>query len=156
MKNLFLFTISLLCLWLCQVSWCAEKKASSPRAKLVRVYFLRQNKAKNGELLEPVWRRVSAKAPAQGVLQALLKGPTDHERKLGFWKLDSDDLQIGRLSIHRSVAYVDFVADRNQSWLGDMTPMHFRDAVKKCMLQFPRIKKVEVSVDGDKDFYIQM
>lgn len=71
MKKLHLFLLSLLGLWLCQPTWSAEKKANSPRTKLVRVYFLRQNKAKNGELLEPVFRRVDSNAPTRGVLEAL-------------------------------------------------------------------------------------
>ena len=154
MRILYIFTINLFCLWLCQPSWGAEKKANSSRTRVVRIYFLRQNKAKTREFLKPVFRRVNAKVPRRDVLMALLKGATAKERKLGFWNLDSDGLQIRRLSIRGSTAFVDFVSDRNQWWVGDVTPSHFRDAVKKSLLQFPAGKKVEVSVDRDKGFYV--
>jgi spore germination protein GerM len=155
-KKLRLFLLSLLCLWLCQPTWCAEKKSRKPQTKLVRVYFWRYDNAKNREFLEPVFRRVYSNAPAREVLEALFKGPTPQEKKRGFYNLDSKGLRIGPLSIRRSVAFVDFVSVRYKSWAGDMTADQFRVAVIKSLLQIPTIKKVEVSVDGDKDFYIQM
>jgi spore germination protein GerM len=122
------------------------------RQKVVKVYFYHDP----GEYIDlsPVERKVSAASPARAALEALLRGPTAQERRKGFDSLASAHLfAIGSLKITGGTARVNFVVSRKWlGWSGDTAPIRFRKAVELTLQQFPNVKRVIVSLNGDPRF----
>lgn len=118
----------------------------------VKVYFYHDP----GEYIDlaPVTRWVSAVAPARPAIEALLKGPTAAERRKGFQGLASGNtFRIGSLKISGGTARINFVSSRRWAgWAGDLAPVRFKTAVELTLKQFPTVKTVIVSLNGDKDF----
>ncbi len=127
---------------------------SSHAAKLktVKVYFYHDP----GEYIDlsAVERRVSAASPARAAINALLKGPTRAERKKGFDSLTNpSDFAIGSLKISGGTARINFVASRTwHGWPGDLGPVRFRKAVELTLKQFPNVREVIVSLNGEAKF----
>jgi spore germination protein GerM len=152
-KKRILMTIVLALVTL--ASGTALPVAQAQGKKEVRVYFYRESAetSTNFFALAPVKRRVSATQPARGALEALLAGPTSAEEGQGYMSLSVKEFAIGRLSIKRGTASVNFVASRTwPGWPGDMAPPRFREAVTRTLKQFPTVKRVVVSVNGDPKF----
>lgn len=124
----------------------------SPNRKVVKVYFYHDP----GEYIDlsPVTRSVSANAPARAAIEALLKGPTTLERQQGFDSLASaSEFRIGSLSIENGAATINFVSKRSWlGWPGDTAPMRFKKAVELTLQQFPTVKSVIISLNGDEKF----
>ena len=120
--------------------------------KEVKVYFYHDP----GEYIDlsPVTRMVSATSPARGAIEALLKGPSAQERQQGFDSLASaSEFRIGSLSIKNGTARINFVSRKSwQGWPGDTAPIRFKKAVELILQQFPTVKTVIVSLDGDPKF----
>lgn len=121
--------------------------------KEVKVYFYHDP----GEHIDlaPVTRSVSANAPARPAIEALLKGPTAEERRRGFGPLASaSEFRIGSLSIRGGTARINFVSKRSWAgWPGDVAPIRFKTAVELTLKQFPSVRRVIVSLNGDEKFY---
>jgi spore germination protein GerM len=138
---------------------CAAASASAiPQARVaarkeVKVYFYHDP----GEYIDlaPVTRSVSAVAPARPAIEALLKGPTAAERRRGFKPLASaNDFRIGSLKIIGGTARINFVSTRRWAgWPGDLAPVRFKTAVELTLKQFPTVRRVIVSLNGDEKFY---
>jgi spore germination protein GerM len=129
--------------------------AKVQRKKEVRVYFWRDSDSTTANVfgVTPVKRMVNAMQPARGALEALLQGPSAAEQGKGYLSLSVEELAIGALSIKGGTASVNFVASRTwPGWPGDMAPGRFREAVTRTLKQFPTVKRVVVSVNGDKKF----
>lgn len=105
--------------------------------------------------LSPVTRSVNAVAPARGAIEALLAGPTATEKEQGFGELASaSEFRIGSLRISRGTARVNFVSKKSWAgWPGDIAPIRFKTAVELTLKQFPTVKRVIVSLDGDAKFW---
>src|SRR5918997_1583345 len=131
------------------VSTAAQGKAAR---KTVKIYLYHEP----GEYIDlsPVTRVVSATAPARPAIEALLKGPTAAERKRGFGPLASaNEFAIGSLKISGGTARVNFVSSRTWAgWPGDLAPVRFKKAVELTLKQFPSVRRVIVSLDGDEKF----
>lgn len=131
------------------VSTAAQGKAAR---KPVKVYFHHDP----GEYIDlsPVTRVVSATAPARPAIEALLKGPTAAEKKRGFGPLASaNEFAIGSLKISGGTARVNFVSSRTWAgWPGDLAPVRFKTAVELTLKQFPSVRRVIVSLNGDEKF----
>jgi spore germination protein GerM len=127
--------------------------SAKTKRKQVKVYLYKED----GEHIDlsPVTRSVNAVAPARGAIEALLGGPTDAEKEKGFDALASaSEFRIGSLKISRGTARVNFVSKK--SWAGfpgDVAPVRFKTAVELTLKQFPTVKKVVVSLDGDPKFW---
>jgi len=121
--------------------------------KEVKIYFYHDP----GEYIDlaPVTRSVNAAAPARPAIEALLKGPTAAERRKGFDSLASaSDFRIGSLKISGGTARINFVSPRRwHGWPGDLAPVRFKTAVELTLKQFPSIRRVIVSLNGDEKFY---
>jgi spore germination protein GerM len=121
--------------------------------KEVKVYFYHDP----GEYIDlaPVTRSVNAVAPARPAIEALLKGPTAAERQRGFGPLASaSEFRIGSLRISTGTARINFVSNRRWAgWPGDLAPVRFKTAVELTLKQFPSVKRVIVSLNGDTKFY---
>ena len=129
-----------------------------PQAKVavrkeVKVYFHHDP----GEYIDlaPVTRSVNAVAPARPAIEALLKGPTATEKRRGFGPLASaSEFRIGSLKISGGTARVNFVSTRRWAgWPGDLAPVRFKTAVELTLKQFPSVRRVIVSLNGDEKFY---
>lgn len=121
--------------------------------KEVKVYFYHDP----GEYIDlaPVTRSVNAAAPARPAIEALLKGPTAAERRRGFESLASaGGFRIGSLKISGGAARINFVSTRRWAgWPGDLAPVRFKTAVELTLKQFPSIRRVIVSLNGDEKFW---
>jgi spore germination protein GerM len=129
--------------------------AKARRKKEVKVYFWRERDSttKNPFGVSAVRRMVDAAEPARGALEALLQGPTPTEEAQGYITLYVKEFDIGRLSIKNGTARVNFVASRAwPGWAGDMSPGRFREAVTRTLKQFPTVRRVIISVNGDPKF----
>ncbi|HJU54996.1 MAG TPA: GerMN domain-containing protein [Pyrinomonadaceae bacterium] len=139
-------TLSGLCLG------ASAQGAKSARTMEVQVYFLKEGDSadpdKNPWNLQPVARRVSAGAPLRPTIEALLKGPTAQERGQGLGALDVNGIYIVKVAVKGGTAYASFAHRKGTSWLGDLTPATFGDAVERTMKQFPNVRRTVICVDG--------
>ncbi len=140
---LFLFT---------EGSTPALAQQKSGARKEVKVYLYHDP----GEYIDlaPVTRWVSAVAPARPAIEALLKGPTAAERRRGFEALASGNIfRIGSLKISGGTARINFISNRRWTgWGGDLAPVRFKTAVELTLKQFPSVRTVIVSLNGDEKF----
>ena len=131
----------------------ATPQAKRTTRKEVKIYFYHDP----GEYIDlaPVTRSVNASAPARPAIEALLKGPTAAERRRGFESLASaSDFRIGSLKISNGTARVNFISTRRWAgWPGDLAPVRFKTAVELTLKQFPSVRRVIVSLNGDTKFY---
>ena len=125
----------------------------APKGRAVKVYLYRDRGAELD--LAPVTRRVSGAAPTRGALEPLLGGPTPDEERKGFGALvGAGECRIGSLVIRGATARVNFVTSRTWAgWPGDLAPARFKMAVELTLKQFPGVRRVVVSLDGDPNFY---
>ena len=134
----------------------SAQRGKSPRTTEVQVYFPKEGDPpdinQNPWNLQPVARRVPAAAPLRPTIEALLKGPTPQERRQGFDVLDVKGLSIVKVAVKNGTAYVSFVHRKGTSWLGDLSPYTFSDAVARTMLQFPHVRKTVICADGILNF----
>jgi hypothetical protein len=135
---------------------CADADVSAKtqrKLKQVKVYLYKHP----GEHIDlsPVTRSVNAVAPARGAIEALIAGPTEAEKEQGFGELASaSEFRIGSLKIVRGTARINFVSKKSwQGWPGDTAPIRFKTAVELTLKQFPTVKRVVVSLDGDAKFW---
>jgi hypothetical protein len=154
-KKRILMAFALLLITLMSAYAPLAASAKGQRKREVRVYFWseRDSTSTNPLGVSAVRRRVDAVEPARAALQALLRGPNASERSRGYQSLNVEEFAIGLLSIRRGTARVNFVASRTwPGWPGDMSPGRFREAVTRTLKQFPTVRRVVVSVNGDPKF----
>lgn len=122
------------------------------RRKSVKVYFYHEP----GEYIDlaPVKRSVSLVSPARAAITALLGGPTAAERARGFDGLASaSEFSIGSLKIKNGTARINFVVSRTWAGFpGDTAPIRFKKAVELTLIQFPNVRRVIVTLNGDPNF----
>lgn len=122
------------------------------RQRQVKVYFYTET---NPEYIDigPVRRMVNAKAPARAALAALLAGPTTAEERAGFSGLiGASVFRLVRLTINKGTARAVFRSNGKWAgWPGDIAPARFQKAVELTLSQFPNVRRVIVSVDGETD-----
>ena len=130
----------------------AQQKPAANKSREVKVFFYHDP----GEYIDisAVKRSVSATAPARAAIQALLNGPTARERNDGFESLIGPaHFRIGSLSINDGTARINFVSRKSWlGWGGDLAPVRFKKAVELTLQQFPTVKTVIVSLNGDPKF----
>lgn len=132
-----------------------DASAVVQRKKEVQVYFWseRDSTERNPLGVSAVRRMVNGREPARAALQALIGGPNAAEQKQGYLSLSVEGFNIGLLSIRGGTARVNFVATRRwPGWPGDMSPGRFREAVTRTLKQFPTVRRVIISVNGDAKF----
>ena len=130
----------------------AAATARPAKTKKVKIYFYHEP----GEYIDlaPVERHVSAVSPARAAMNALLQGPTDEERSRGFDGLSgAGEFAIGSLKISRGAARINFVVSRTWAGFpGDIAPARFKKAVELTLRQFTNVRRVIVSLNGDRNF----
>lgn len=145
--------IGLACLLTLPATYAAKIVSVRPaKTRQVKIYFYHEP----GEYIDlaPVRRRVSAVSPARAAIEALLKGPTEAERSRGFEGLaGAGEFAIGSLKIARGTARINFVVSRTWAGFpGDIAPARFKKAVELTLRQFPHVRRVVVSLNGDRNF----
>jgi hypothetical protein len=127
-------------------------RAAAQKPQKIKIYFYHEP----GEYIDlgPVTRVMRTASPARAAIQALLKGPTATERKKGFDGLvGAGDFRIGKLTIGNGTARINFVVgDDWRGFPGDIAPARFKKAVELTLKQFPTVKDVVVSLNGDVNF----
>ena len=148
-RRAFVLTTIFVCLVFPAV---ATMRAAAQKSQKIKIYFYHEP----GEYIDlsPVTRTIRTASPARAALQALLAGPTAAERKNGFDGLASaSEFKIGSLSIRKGTARVNFVVGEDwRGFPGDIAPARFKKAVELTLKQFPMVKKVIVSLNGDVNF----
>jgi spore germination protein GerM len=126
----------------------ASQKAGQTQ---VKVYFA--DEAGDDTNLKFVWRKVNANSPARAALEALLAGPTPEEESEGYGGLiAAEHFSIGSLRIRNGTARVNFVSSRTWAgWSGDLSANWFRKGVELTLRQFPTVRRVVISLNGDPD-----
>jgi len=149
-KRTFILAVLVSVLAGSQISF-AQQASKSPRPRAIKLYFYHEP----GEYIDlsPVTRRIRSTAPARAAINALLAGPTPEEEQKGFGGLASDQFRIASLTISRGTARINFVSKPNWAGFpGDTAPIRFKKAVELTLMQFPNVKRVIVSLDGDLNF----
>lgn len=88
-------------------------------------------------------------------LRELLKGPTEAEKSLGFFTSINADSNIKTIAIEDGVARVDFNDRFNEGVAGSCKVEAIRSQVTETLKQFPEIKDVIISVDGNSEEILQ-
>lgn len=138
----------------CVIAGAAQQGGAKPRpkAQTIKIYFYHDP----GEFIDlaPVTRVIRSAAPARAAIEALLAGPTAEEQTRGFDGLASaSEFAIAKLTIRNGVARINFVASRTWAGFpGDTAPARFKKAVELTLKQFPAVRRVVVSLNGDVDF----
>ena len=148
-KLAFMFLACLTLILSTSVNLAAGKRRV-PGRKLVKIYFYHEP----GEFIDlsPVKRYVSTANPARAAIEALLAGPTRLELSRGFEGV-ADEFSIGSLGIVEGTARINFVAGRSwMGWGGDLAPIRFKKAVELTLKQFPNVRTVIVTLNGDPNF----
>jgi|GEM_PF-367081 len=118
----------------------------------IKVFF--PNKIYNPEMLDcrivyPVTRIIpQTQGVASAAISELTKGPTSQEEKDGYFGAIPDGTKLNSIKITDGVALVDFnerIGDGFTSCSGSMR----LNAISKTLLQFPTVKEVRYSVNGN-------
>jgi spore germination protein GerM len=119
----------------------------------VKVYFGNSNLNKDMAdcgLVYPVDRQVAkTQAVARAALTELLSGPTQPEKNGGYSTSLNAGVKINSLTIANGVARVDFDEKMDEGMGGSCRVEAIRSQIEKTLLQFPSVKSVVVSVEGN-------
>jgi spore germination protein GerM len=133
-------------------SLAGDRTTAAQKPHKIKIYFYHER----GEDIDlsPVTRTIRTASPARASIQALLKGPNVAERKHGFDGLiGASEFKIGNLTIRNGTARINFVASQDwRGFPGDIAPARFKKAVELTLKQFPAVKEVIVSLNGDVNF----
>ena len=88
-------------------------------------------------------------------IRELLKGPTETEKSLGFFTSINTDSNIKTIAIENGIARVDFNDRFNEGVAGSCKVEAIRSQVAETLKQFPEIKEVIISVEGDSEETLQ-
>lgn len=124
----------------------------------IKVYF-NNNKLDSGfscnEVL-PVERKiVKTKAVARAALEELFKGPTEKEKKEGYFTSINPGVKIQKLNIENGVARVDFNETLEFQVGGSCKVSAIRAQITQTLKQFPTVKEVIISINGRTEDILQ-
>lgn len=85
----------------------------------------------------------------------LLAGPTDEETREGFFTSINKDSKINSINIEGGVVKVDFSQEFNTGVAGSCRVIAIRSQVEETLKQFPEVKNVIISVDGNSENLLQ-
>lgn len=125
----------------------------------VKVFFPKQNDTANNlkcDKAYPVTRRV-AKTPAvaRAALVELLKGLTSADATLNYMTAINPGVMINSLMIENGVAKVDFNIKLNEGVAGSCRVEAIRAQIESTLKQFPTVKSVRLSVNGQTEGILQ-
>lgn len=88
-------------------------------------------------------------------LADLLKGPTEIEKGLGFLTSINEGTKVKRLVIEGGIVHVDFNDKLNEGVAGSCRVQAIRSQIVETMIQFPEIKEVVISINGNSEEILQ-
>jgi len=94
-------------------------------------------------------------AIARAALEALLQGPTNEEKTLGFFSNINDSVLINSLQIENKIARVDFNERLQEGVGGSCRVSAIRSQIEKTLKQFSSVSEVVISINGEKDLILQ-
>lgn len=104
-------------------------------------------------VVHPVTRTVPyTEGVATAAINELIKGLTVEEVKNGYVTQIDPNVRIQSLSIKDGVASVDLSKELASKNLGLCAGQFIQAQIEQTLLQFPTVKKVVVSINGDKEF----
>jgi len=104
----------------------------------------------------PVDRRViRMKAVEKAALEELLKGPTEQERKAGFFTNINEGVKIEGLSIKGGVAKIEFDEQLEFQVGGSCRVAAIRAQITETLKQFLPVEEVLISINGRTEDVLQ-
>ena len=94
-------------------------------------------------------------AISRSALEALLGGPTLHERSLGYGTSINSGVVVQSISVQDGVARVDFDRAIERSVGGSCRVAAIRAQIAETLKQFPEISSVVISVEGETEAALQ-
>ncbi|MBI2064775.1 MAG: GerMN domain-containing protein [Candidatus Yanofskybacteria bacterium] len=139
----------------------------SPQYSGVKVFF--PNKVQDSDNLScektyPASREISMSTNnsenrlgeiAYIAIKELLKGPTEADKAQGFFTSINLGAKVQKISIVEGVANVEFDEEFNRGVAGSCRVQTIRSQIEETLKQFPEIKEVIISVDGDSKTILQ-
>jgi len=125
----------------------------------VKVYF--PNSAKDPDFLDcgkvfVVERTIpKTQAVARAALEELLKGPTASENADGYITSINEGVKIQRLVVEDGVAKVDFSDELDYQVGGSCRIQSIYSQIETTLKQFPTVKEVEISINGETEEILQ-
>lgn len=126
---------------------------------LVKVFFSNEKMNPNIQdcsLVFPVERLID-KTPAVGqrALELLLAGPYANEKAAGFTTVINSGTRLNSLKIVDGVAYADFDKTLGDKVGGSCLVTMIRAQITETLKQFPTVKSVVISIDGNSEEILQ-
>ncbi len=142
-----------------RTSAVAAPASSAAATQTIKVYFGNANL--NKEMLDcglvyPVERQVvKTPAVARAALLELLAGPTLAESNGGYFTSINPGVKLNYIGIVGDVARVDFDKKMDESMGGSCRVTAIRAQITRTLMQFPTVKSVVISVDGNSEEALQ-
>src|SRR3989344_7794080 len=122
--------------------------------KQVNVYFSNSKMGSDDDCSKvfPVSRIIiNAETLGPGSLEALLKGPSDTEKKSGYFTNLNEEILLQRFEIVNKIAYIDFNARFNEGVGGSCRVMGIRSQIETTLNSLPDIDATVISVGGQTE-----
>ena len=94
-------------------------------------------------------------AVARAALLELLKGPTEEEKRAGFFTSINPNVKIQTLTIENGIAKVDFDEQLEFQVGGSCRVSAIRSQITETLRQFPTVKNVVISINGRTEDILQ-
>ena len=133
----------------------------------IKVFFSNKTIDPDGlfcEITYPVQRKISRLSDSdKGVfgeiiysaVAELLNGPTKDEAKRGFFSSINSGVRVKKIVIEDETASVDFSGELNEGIAGSCKVQAIRSQIEQTLKQFPEIKEVVISVNGESEEILQ-
>jgi spore germination protein GerM len=147
--------------WSSQRSSSSAKAAASSASKTLTLNVFFSNSKKDPQMTEcnkvyAVKRTVPyRKDVAQAALEELFKGPSSKEKAAGYTTSLPKKVHMNKLSLTGDTATVDFDKTLQEGIGGSCRVTSIRAQITLTLRQFPSIKNVVISVNGDSETALQ-
>lgn len=122
----------------------------------VNIFFSSNDNDSTCEKVLAVQREISkSAAPARAALEELLKGPSEQEKSKNFFTSINENVKIKRLSITNGVAEVDLSEELSANVGGSCRVSAIRAQITQTLKQFPTVREVVISIDGNTEGILQ-
>jgi hypothetical protein len=123
---------------------------------IVKIFFGNRKEdpdAQNCSQVYSVDRRISkTSAVAAAAMRELLNGTTSEEQDYGYFSEISSDMKLQKITISGGVATADFSQEITNNLDGSScTTDTIKSQITETLKQFPAVKDVKITVDGEKD-----
>lgn len=137
----------------------AGSRGSNAATTGLSVFFANAERAEGNpdcSLVFPALRSVPAtSAVARTALEELLGGPTNEERAAGFETLIPSGVRMNTLVVENGVARADFSRELSEGVAGACRVVAIRAQIEATLKQFPIVKSVVISVEGETETVLQ-